>query len=193
MVTPKKLVQGAILAVALAVSVMLVVGIWKGKRQKHHEMVSAVTDTSSAEMKLTDMDYTEMQNGRRAWTLHAAEAKYYQNQQKTALQSVRLVFFLKNGDKIHLQSRQGILYAGTKDIELWGAVHAELPHGYQLATQRAVYRHKQKVIVSQTPITITGPDLRLVGNHWKFLIPEQRALLGGKVRATVEPGPVRRN
>ncbi len=191
--TPKKLVQSAILIVALGMSVMLVVGVWRGKEQKHHEMISSVADASTAQMKLTDMDYTEMRNGRRSWTLHAAEARYYQMAQKTALQTVRLVFFLKNGVKIHLRSRRGILYAGSKDIELWGAVHAELPQGFQLFTERAVYRHKQKLILSQTPITITGPDLRVVGNHWKFLIPERQAFLGGNVHATVKLDPVKRN
>lgn len=149
-------------------------------------MVPSVTNTSEAEMKLTDMEYTEMQEGRRVWTLKAAEAKYFQDKQKTALNSVRLVFYLKDGAKIYLQSQKGILYAGSKDIELWDAVHAQLPHGYEMSTQRASYRHKQDIITSETPISISGPDLKLTGKRWKFVIPQRRAFLEGKVEAIVD-------
>jgi LPS export ABC transporter protein LptC len=185
----KRITKLLVLTIALALSTMLLVGVLRGKKQKEQQMV-VVNETSDAEMKLTDMEYTEMQKGRRVWTLKAAEAKYFQEDQKTALTNVQLVFFLESGEEIHLESRHGMLYAGSKDIELWNAVHAHFPRGYELSTEKAYYDHEHSLISSQAAILITGPDLRLVGNHWKYLIPERRALLEGKVQATLALEPI---
>lgn len=175
-----------VLATALTLAFLLFMGVWKAKTQKEKgQQTAAVSDEPSAEMKLTDMEYTEMQKGRRIWTLKAEEAKYFQEDQKTALTRVRLVFFMENGEEIHLQSQQGVLHAGSKDIELWHAVHAVFPKGYELSTERARYNHKQNLISSETAILITGPDLKLEGKHWKYVIAERRALLGGRVQATL--------
>ncbi|MDY0040878.1 MAG: LPS export ABC transporter periplasmic protein LptC [Desulforhabdus sp.] len=180
------------LAIGLTLALVVAMGIRKAKTQKGQRM-AAVSEGPSAEMKLTDMEYTEMQKGRRIWTLKAEEAKYFQEDQKTALTRVRLVFFMEDGEEIHLQSQQGVLHAGSKDIELWHAVHAVFPKGYELSTERARYDHKQNLISSETAILITGPDLKLEGKHWKYLIPERRALLGGRVEATLASEAAKRN
>lgn len=180
----KRSMQVLVLAVALSASAVLLMGIWKGKTQKEQQMTT-VTDASEAEMKLTDMEYTEMQKGRRIWNLKAAEAKYFQDDQKTALSRVELVFFLENGEEIHLQSQHGILYAGSKDIELWGQVHAAFPQDYELTTERARYRHSDNEISSDASILVTGPDMKLAGMKWRYAIPERRAFLEGQIQATL--------
>jgi LPS export ABC transporter protein LptC len=184
----KKFTKLLVLTIALSLSTVLLVGMLRGKKQKEQQMLP-VNETSEAEMKLTDMEYTEMQKGRRIWTLKAAEAKYFQEDQKTALTNVKLVFFLESGEEIHLESRHGMLYAGSKDIELWSAVHAQFPRGYELSTEKAYYNHEDSLISSKAAILITGPDLKLISNHWKYLIPERRALLEGKVQATLALEP----
>lgn len=180
----KRSMQVLVLAVALSASAVLLMGIWRGKAQKEQQMTT-VTDASEAEMKLTDMEYTEMQKGRRIWNLKAAEAKYFQDDQKTALSRVELVFFLENGEEIHLQSQHGILYAGSKDIELWGQVHAAFPQEYELTTEKAHYRHADNEISSDASIVVTGPDMKLAGMKWRYAIPERRAFLEGQIQATL--------
>jgi LPS export ABC transporter protein LptC len=180
----RRYAQGAVLAIVLGLSAVLIVGIWKGKTRQDKQEVSHV-DTSEAEMKLTDMDYTEMEGGKRLWTLNAAEARYYQKEQKTILTKVRVTFFLRTGEEIHLQSKEGILYAGSKNVELWGAVHAELPHGYEMTTERAFYEHQNQTISSKTPVHVTGPDIQLDGAVWEYNIPDYRAVMEKGVQATV--------
>ncbi len=140
---PRRLAQGLALTFVLGLTMVLVVGIWKGRTQKEQQAVQT-TAKSDAEMRLGDMEYTELQEGKHLWTIRAAEAKYFQEEQKTLLSSVRITFFLENGEEIQLGSQEGALYAGTKDIALWGAVQAVLPRGYQLSTERAFYDHQKK-------------------------------------------------
>jgi len=184
----KRIIRFSALGFAVLLALVLVRGMWKGKTQKEHQ-VTVSDEASDAEMKLTDMEYTEMEKGRRVWTLKADEAKYYQDDQKTALKKVRLQFFLQSGEEIHLESRQGVLHAGSKDIELWGSVHAIFPNGYEMLTEKAYYNHKQNLISSQASILVTGPDLKLKGKQWKYEIPERRGFLEGQVQATLALAP----
>lgn len=186
----RKLFQGAVLAVALGLSLLLVQGMWKGKRQKdQHQQAVLVSEPADAEMKLTDMEYTEMQEGRKFWTLKASEAKYFQSEQKSLLSSVRLTFYLQEGEEIRLESNEGSLHAGTKNIELWNAVRVMLPRGYRLATERAFYEHGKQSIHSDVKVELDGPDVLLRGNRWEYRIPEHRAILDGGVRASLTLPP----
>ena len=180
----RKLAQGAALAFALGLTMVLVIGVWKGRTQKELQAVQT-TAKSDAEMRLSDMEYTELQEGKHLWTIRAAEAKYFQEGQKTLLSSVHITFFLESGEEIQLESQEGALYTGTKNIELWGAVHAFLPRGYQMATERALYDHQKKTISSETPVRLTGPDVQLEGKLWEYRISENKAVVEGGVQGAL--------
>jgi LPS export ABC transporter protein LptC len=184
MVLTRKIARGVVLAIALGLSLVLALGVWKGKTRQG-ERPAPESEATEAEMKLTDMEYTEMQAGRRLWTIKASEAKYFQGEQKTLLKSVLLTFFMEEGDEIRLESQQGMLYAGTKNIELWDSVHVMLPRGYELSTERAFYEHERETISSETLIRISGPDLKLKGGRWQYRIPEHKAVLEGGIEASL--------
>jgi len=114
-VPSRKIVQVLVVLIIGSLSLLLAAGVWKGKTQKKQEVPEAAP--VDAEMKLTDMEFTEMQQGRKFWTLHASEAQYFQDQQKTLLKAVQVTFFIeKTGEEVCIESREGILYAGTKNI-----------------------------------------------------------------------------
>jgi LPS export ABC transporter protein LptC len=190
-VSSSKVIQGIILTVVLGLSLVLAVGAWKGRIQKK-PLVSPENGASpqNAEMKLTDMEFTEMQDGRRFWTLSSSEAKYSQDEQKSALKEVRLTFFMENGEEIFLTSREGILYAGTKNVELSESVRVELPRGFVLTTEKAVYNHQMKLISSDTAIQLAGPGVQLGGNRWQFRIPDRTASVEGGVKAVINTATV---
>jgi len=180
----RKYAQGLILFIVLGLSSALIIGALKGSSRKEQQPAS-VGSSTDAEMKLTDMEYTEMEGGRRLWSLNASEARYYQTEQKSLLSDVRLTFFFRSGEEVHLKSREGILFAGTKNIELWGAVHADLPRGYEVETERAFYEHQTRKVSSETPVRLSGPDVQLEGAKWEYNVAESTGLLDGGVQATV--------
>jgi len=107
---------------------------------------------------------------------------------------VHITFFLESGEEIQLESQEGALYTRTKNIELWGAVHAFLPRGYQMATERALYDHQKKTISSETPVRLTGPDVQLEGKFWNIGSRKIRQWLkvgsGGAGAPAIETKPV---
>ncbi len=184
-VNSRKIAQILIILIIGSLSLLLVGGVWKGKSQNNRPQAPD-TSSTDAEMKLTDMEFTEMQHGKRFWTLSASEAKYFQDQQKTLLKAVHLTFYLeKTGEEIHLTSNEGVLYAGTKNIELKGAVHAALPRDYEVNMDKALYDHQKKLIWSDEAVQISGPGLDLEGGQWEYRIPDHVASLGGGIKASL--------
>jgi len=180
-----KLAQFFVVTVIVALILVLAAGIWKGKSRQMQQDAQQ-TCPADAEMKLTDMEFTEMQEGKRFWTLCASEAKYFQDQQKTLLQKVHLTLYLeKTGEEISLDSREGVLHAGSKDIELRGNIHVTLPREYVLTTETAHYTHSSRIVESGDPVHISGPGLELDGDTWKYKIADHVAKVNGKVTASL--------
>jgi LPS export ABC transporter protein LptC len=186
-----KFAQFFVIAIIVGLSLVLAAGIWKGKSRPVQQETQQACP-ADAEMKLTDMEFTEMQGGKRFWTLCASEAKYFQDQQKTLLQAVRLTFYMdRTGEEIHVRSSEGILHAGTKDIELRGNIRAELPREYVVTTDTAHYNHSNRIVESNDPVHITGPGLELDGNGWEYKIADHVAKVSGKVKASLVVGNLR--
>lgn len=180
----RRFAQVVVLGIALGLSVVLIVGMWRGKVQKDQRSAK-VTEPSESEMKLQDIEFTDIQDGRRFWMLRAAEAKYFQDQQRTMLKAVRLIFYLEEGGEIVLESQDGILNAGTKNIELTNSVRTTLPYGYEIITERAYYQHTIKELYGDDPIQLVGPDVQVTGKRWKCRIRERDITVEGDVKAKV--------
>ncbi len=184
MALSRKLVRGLILLVAVVTAGMLVMAVLKGALQKDQRS-GIESEPSDAEMKLSEMEYVEMQEGKKYYVLKATEARYFQAQQKTTLKAVHLTFFMDSGEEAYLSSEEGIFYSATKNIELVRAVEATLPGGYKLMSDRALYDSEKKTLYSETPVKLLGPGIELDGGAWKFLVPERKGFVDGGVRAKV--------
>ncbi len=186
MSSKRKLAQFLVIMIIVALSLVLAAGIWRGKSRPVRQESRQETYPADAEMKLKDMEFTEMQQGKRFWTLCASEAQYFQDQQKTLLHEVRVTFYLeKTGEEIHLESREGVLHAGTKDIDLSGNIRVALPQNYVVTTQSAHYTHSNRIVKSDDPVHVSGPGLELNGNRWEYKIADHLTRVEGKVRASL--------
>ena len=181
-----------VMVIALLMGV-LGLGLYRAHQQKAERTTAQINSMQEA-MRLTNMEYTEMKDGKRLWTLQSKDARYFRKDQRTLLSQVNLVLFLENGRKIRLRSKKGILFAGTKDVELWGSVRASMPEGYLVTTERLRYTHKKGEVFSETPIVMKGPELKLEGRRWSYDIKAERGELEGGVEATItSEGPARQS
>ena len=191
MISRAKFAQVFILLIIVTLSVILAGGIWRKKAQPVQKQSKQAAATEE-EMKLKDMKFTEMQEGKRYWTLHASEARYFQDEQKTLLQDVHLTFYMdKAGEELQLTSREGVLHAGTKNIDLKGDIRVQLPRDYVATMQTAHYIHGTKIVESSDPVHLTGPGLSLDGNTWKYSINDHRAEVDGNITASLILGDLR--
>jgi len=180
-----KLAQSFIILIVAALSLVLAAGIWRGKSRPVQQEAQN-SPLPDAEMKLHDMEFTEMQDGKRFWTLCASEAKYFQDQQKTRLLAVRLTLYLeKTNEQVRLESDEGVMHAGTKDIELRGNIRVTLPRGYAVTTQTAHYTHRSRLVESDDPVHLSGPGLEVSGKRWEYKIADHVAKVYGEVTASL--------
>jgi len=190
MTVSRKIAQGFIILVVAGLSLVLAAGIWKEKGPKSGDEAPEAP-VSGTEMKLTEMEFTEMEQGRRFWTLHAAEAIYLQDKKRTFLKNVHLVFFLENNEEIHLESNEGAFSTATKNIQLFNGVKATLPRGYVVTTQKALYFHAEKKISSDKAIQLRGPGTEVDGNVWEYRISDGVGMAGGGVSAFLDQSKIK--
>ena len=138
---------------------------------------------SPGEMMLTNIEFTEIEQEQRKWTLKATQARYFQEEQRTELEDVHLVLYMRSGDTVELRSETGILHAGSKDIELVGQVHAWIAQSYDVNTDYAYYSHKEQKVYSDSSVHVEGPELILDGGPWHFLVAQQQGTVGGGIKA----------
>ncbi|MHC1727861.1 MAG: LPS export ABC transporter periplasmic protein LptC [Syntrophobacteraceae bacterium] len=180
-----RIVQAFIILIVAGLALVLAAGVWRGKSQRNRQNIPEAK-TTDAEMKLTDMEFIEMEHGKRFWKLSASEAEYFQDQQKTLLRTVHLTFYLeKAGEEIRIESQEGILYAGTKNIELRGSVRAVLPRDYIILMEKAIYDHQERTVGSEDRVRISGPGLELEGGRWEYSIPGHVAAVDGGVKVSM--------
>ncbi|HBZ54166.1 MAG TPA: LPS export ABC transporter periplasmic protein LptC [Syntrophobacteraceae bacterium] len=140
---------------------------------------------SPGQMVLTNIEFNELEQEKRRWTLKAAQARYFQEGQKTELEDVHLALYLKSGDEVELRSQTGVLHAGSKDIELTGQVHALIAQSYQVDTDCASYSHQERKVSCDSAIHVDGPELVLDGGRWQFMLDQQQAVVDGGIKARI--------
>ncbi|MEM5789863.1 MAG: LPS export ABC transporter periplasmic protein LptC [Syntrophobacteraceae bacterium] len=182
MAISRKIAQGLIILVVTVLGLVLAAGVWKGKGPG---MEAPDPTVSESEMKLTDIEFTEMEQGKRFWTLRASEATYSQTDQLTFLKTVHMTFYMEDNEEIHLQSQEGTYNTGTKDVQLSRAVRAELPRGYVVTTERVDYDHKLRTISSNDGIQLSGPGATFEGKHWNYRIKERIGSATGGVTVSL--------
>ncbi len=184
MLNIRKFAQIVILLIVGGLSLVLAGGLLKGKIVKKSQEAPQ-PESSQSEMKLTDIEFTEMEQGKQFWTLRASEAVYFHDRQMTKLKSVHLTFHLENDEgEVILESSEGVLYSGTKNIELRKDVRATLPRGYVLLTDSADYDHLRRMVSSESAIRVFGPGGEVDGSKWEYQIGSRTAHLA-KVKASL--------
>ena len=143
--------------------------------------------TQNHDLTLNQIHHVATQDGVTEWTLDAESAQYQRNDQKTLFKEVAATFFLKDGQKIHLKGKDGVLMTDTKDMEVSGSVVLETGP-YKLDAEKLIYSHGNTTVSTETPVTITGKFMSLGGDRMVFNLETETLVLTGRVEAVIEEG-----
>lgn len=141
----------------LALAVGLKVWSEKGERQP----AAAVGD--DANLSISNLDYSEVREGRICWSVRAEAARYYKDKKEALLDQVQAVFFLEDGGRVEVEGDEGLLHKESKDMELWGRVCVRYGDDYRLTTDRLFYDNQQELIHTPEPVALQGQGLTLEG------------------------------
>jgi LPS export ABC transporter protein LptC len=137
------------------------------------------------DVSLNRIHQVATRDGAKEWMLDATSAQYDKAKNRTILKDLSATFFLKDGRKIQLTSRHGVLLTDTNDMEVSKDVVVR-SGPYELETQRLFYDHKRRSIATDMPIIVRGNGVRVTGKSMLFSLDTERAVLTGAVETVFE-------
>jgi LPS export ABC transporter protein LptC len=116
-----------------------------------------------ADLTINHMEYCDVKNGWTCYTVRADTARHYDQEQRTLLAKVNVVFFQKDGGKITVVADEGNIDHATKNMEARGHVQVNYNGTYEMTTDRLFYDEAQGRIFTPDPVLIVGRGLTLRG------------------------------
>lgn len=113
-----------------------------------------------ADMVFKNVEQTAIRNGVNEWKLNAQAAYLIESEKKMILEKPEVEFFLENGNNVFLTAQQGVYRLDSQNIQVNGKV-VVTQDNYTLRTERLVYVHAQRRLLSKKSVRITGAQFDL--------------------------------
>lgn len=175
----KRFLTGTVILLSLAI-----LAVFIGYRyvlDRHGDLVSSIS--GDAQVSLAGIRQTATRDGVTEWTLTAGSAEYIEAGQVAVLTQPAVTFFLQDGGEIRLTADQARLKTDSKDIEVADNVvmhHAD----YRLSAENLYYEHKDHVIITEAPVSISGDSFSLRADSMIWDLNTSQILLKGSVEGT---------
>lgn len=162
-----------------------IIGIYIGFRQ-NPQIAESIPESVApdATLSIGKIQQTATREGRKEWSLEANAGQYIKDMNQMVLKDLSVTFFLEDGSEVTLVADQGKLKTDTNDIEVSGNVMVN-NNEYRLLTEKLNYAHKQRILYSKVPVTISGASTQIVGDAISFDLNSKKLTLEGSVEATI--------
>ena len=140
-------------------------------------------ETTNANLSIKNFHHIATENGIKKWTLEAASASLYSQENIVKLNDISAVFFINDSQNVTLKANNGELNSKTNDMTLSGSIVAEmLP--YTLTTESLNYGHQLRIIHANAPVMITGASMMMKADTMKYDINTDKIKCDGNVEGT---------
>lgn len=140
-------------------------------------------ETTNANLSIKNFHHIATENGIKKWTLEAASASLYSQENIVKLNDISAVFFINDSQNVTLKANNGELNSKTNDMTLSGRIVAEmLP--YTLTTESLNYGHQLRIIHANAPVMITGASMMMKADTMKYDINTDKIKCDGNVEGT---------
>ncbi len=168
-------------------SVVLATVIYHHLQQRSPKEVLSMLP-ENIDLAVSDLHYTQNEEGQRRWTLDADVAEYERDSGLAQLSVVKLLFY-DAGDfgDITLWSDQGQLAQETRQVDVWGNVRIETAGGEQLFTERLHYDDQPRQLSTEDPVRLLSSDMELTGVGLWIGIDQGRMIVKNQVEVILYP------
>lgn len=128
-------------------------------------------------------------DGRKEWEIAAAEARYFEQDQKVVVRGPLLRLYLKDGRSVGIQGDEAVILLDGKDlrtVDLNGSIEVSLAD-YVMRTASAHYDRGQDRISSPEEVEISGGDVDARGVGMQVDVGSQKFRLLNDVQMVVQP------
>ena len=142
--------------------------------------------SNKADIRIEKARYTETKDGQKEWELEADSAQYFKNDNLTAFENVKVIFYSKNGVNYTLIGREGRLRNDSKDMDIVGDVVVTSSDNYQLKTDSLQYIADVRQISSKDKVFFTGPGINIEGTGFLADMVTEMVSVFANVRTVME-------
>jgi LPS export ABC transporter protein LptC len=134
---------------------------WRSvQRSRLREVASIVRDiVPDVTQHIRHFQRVKMKDGRLVWKVEAAEARYFEEEERILVREPRVVIYFDDGERrVELSGNEGHLDLGKRDLDavrLEGDVRLGLDD-LELATADATYERSRDLIRAPGPVVIRG-------------------------------------
>ncbi|MFH1092308.1 MAG: LPS export ABC transporter periplasmic protein LptC [Pseudomonadota bacterium] len=114
------------------------------------------------DMKLSGINYTEVTEGRREWTMEAKTLHYYRTSNLLVFEEVKIVFFTGEG-AVRFIGNQAQYDRNKKMVRLTGRVRGQDAKGNKIFARELTYNVDTRMVQAPGPFKVLGPKMDLDG------------------------------
>ena len=108
--------------------------------------------------KVDGIHIVESKKGGMDWELFSKSAEGTQNSGTWKLSDMKVQYYTKDKVEFIVDGKTGSVDGMTKDMDIRGDVVTQSANGYVFKSQTVVYQSAKRVIVSNDPVTMMGPQ-----------------------------------
>lgn len=176
-----------LLLITAAVVLIATIGVFVSYRHltRHPEALVDLIP-QEADMQLSNIQQTASKNGIREWHLEAESATLMKKREVMVLNKPNVVFFLEDGDNLHLTADQGTIHTESSRMEVSGRVSANTSR-YRFRTETLTYDPEARELQAKTPVALSesGNAFTLQADSMAMNLDANVARFEGHVKGTI--------
>ncbi len=183
------------IAVFLALVLLLGGMFWMVRRafetNAQFELAQKVLElVPDAAQRIQDFHRVQVRDGRKEWEIAAAEARYFDQEQRVVVRQPMLRLYLADGREVGVQGAEGVVSLDGKElraVDLRGEIVVTLAD-YTVRTSEARYDRAADRITAPGGVEISGRDIDARGMGMEVEVDTQKVRLLQDVQMTLRPG-----
>ena len=182
-----------LILIALSIVVLVVVKVSRNLPKTVSEDRPVTPGSSQSDLTLTDVSFTETEEGRPVWTLQASRASYLKSGMVADFLQPSVVFY--DSEQLHsvrLESDTGTADLSTNGVSLSGNVRARLEEGGQFATESLTYHHAERMLSANGEVHFNYLDSRITGTGLEYFLDTRKLEIKSDVQAFIPVGAIKR-
>jgi LPS export ABC transporter protein LptC len=155
---------------------------------KQQDFLPKTFSAMDADIQIRDFAFIETQEGQNQWEIKAQKAEIFEKQKEAVLNKLEVRYSSPEGFGMTFYGEQGRLNTEKQDFQVFSegqAIEVAFNNGYKLSTQSIRWTNQERRILTEDPIEIQGPGLKILGKGLEASLESQELKVLSNVRAEV--------
>jgi len=140
-------------------------------------------ETTEANLTIKKFHHVATEDGIKKWTLEAASASLYSQENTVRLNDITVIFFRPDKSDVTLKADEGEFNSQSNDLSLNGTIVAVMPP-YTITTENLNYEHHLRILHADKPVKMTGASMSLHADTMTYGIETEMIKCDGNVKGS---------